>query len=151
MKLGPIPAGYQLHVKSWENDYDSVRTIVESGLSLDEVKFRVKLLKLFARNSKFNTGNVMAEYGYSEIDWGGLIAEFGKICSEHSAAFTAAFNIDFPFSDIDEEDQNEIIIEFSCRMMGCSECYVFRIFEDYAVYYVPAEIVQLNNAEVENG
>ncbi|USV40921.1 hypothetical protein [Xanthomonas phage BUDD] len=47
-----IKPGYQVHVRSWENDGDNYKTEILTGLSEDEAKFYVLLAKAFESRYK---------------------------------------------------------------------------------------------------
>lgn len=48
-----IPAGFQLHVNTWENDGDAAQTQIWSGIKIKEdVKFLVALVKKFTSNGR---------------------------------------------------------------------------------------------------
>lgn len=42
-----IPAGYQVHVRSWENDGDNYKITITSGLSYEDTLLLVKAASLF--------------------------------------------------------------------------------------------------------
>lgn len=42
-----IPKGYQLHIESWENDGNSVKTIIRSGLTENDVSYLIYLARFF--------------------------------------------------------------------------------------------------------
>jgi hypothetical protein len=48
-----IPAGYQLHVTTWENDGDYYKTTVLSGLTKEDTNFLVSIAKQFSRKGKY--------------------------------------------------------------------------------------------------
>lgn len=54
-----IPAGYQLHVTTWENDADAYNTEIFSGLTETDVKFLLSIAKKFVskNNSRNGLGN----------------------------------------------------------------------------------------------
>src|SRR3974390_400726 len=51
---GNIPAGYQIHFRTWENDGDNYKTQIISGLTVEDAHFYVSLAKNFERNSHGN-------------------------------------------------------------------------------------------------
>jgi len=56
--MSNIPAGYQLHVTTWENDADAYQTKILNGLGINDVTFLVALAKQFkSRNSSNGLGN----------------------------------------------------------------------------------------------
>lgn len=65
-----IPAGYQIHVTSWENDADSYATKIVSGLTEADVAFLVGVLGIcHSRNgrSKMGIGNGALEGDKAEL------------------------------------------------------------------------------------
>lgn len=44
-----IPKGYQIHIKTWENDFDSLKNTVSSGLTKDDVSYLIELASYFKK------------------------------------------------------------------------------------------------------
>lgn len=59
----PIPAGYQLHVTSWENDADDYGTEIISGLTEADVRFLLSIAKQFT--SRHGSGGGLGNQGNS--------------------------------------------------------------------------------------
>lgn len=51
--MSNIPAGYQLHVESWENDGDNYKTQIMNGLTLADVNFLLDVGKPFTRRGRW--------------------------------------------------------------------------------------------------
>ena len=54
MMCNEIPAGYQLHIKTWENDADHYLTQVISGLTEEDVKFHLFIVSHFYSRNGFS-------------------------------------------------------------------------------------------------
>lgn len=44
-----IPAGYQIHVTSWENDGDARATVTASGLTAGDIRFMIEIANFFGK------------------------------------------------------------------------------------------------------
>jgi hypothetical protein len=132
--MSSIPAGYQLHVYSWENDYDSRRSEVVSGLTLDEAKYYLEVAKLFKDDSQYHN---LTEW--DSVNWEDLYDAFQEINSRYAAVFNDFFP-GISFNDLDEDGKQDVITDITYTLMGGSEAYTFRTFEKYEAYYVPATI-----------
>lgn len=120
--MSTIKAGYRMTVTSWENDADHYNTITKDGLTENDVKLYVDVLRLAADgfgNMYEPSDKEMEKFG--EAVW--LV--FDKNGHKYEQ----------PDGCIDEGA--EIIGEFC----GYSEHYFTRVVEKIIVEYVPQEIV----------
>lgn len=49
-----IPKGYQIHIKTWENDFDSIKNTVSSGLTREDVSYLMELASYFEKKDQKN-------------------------------------------------------------------------------------------------
>lgn len=121
-----INAGYRMTVVSWEGDADNYNTIIQDGMSKEDVSFYVDLLKLIDRknNGKNDFGN-MYEPSDEEFD------RFGKalvpIFKKHGREY-------------DEEDPHYTGGDFISDFTGYSDHYFTRVVDKITVEYVPIAI-----------
>ena len=123
MKNTIIPAGYRLSVTSWENDGDNYRTEIISGLSDEQVRLRIALLKLFERKGAF--GN---EYSMDTEKNDALPEAYEKIISDHTNKT----------DDLTLEDIDDIV-----NQMGVANCSDFatRLCESFTVEYLEKPVI----------
>lgn len=55
--MAKIPAGFQMHIHTWENDGDAPGVEILSGLTREDVKFYLDLLQLFCSGNSNGYGN----------------------------------------------------------------------------------------------
>jgi len=63
--LANIPPGYQLHIRSWENDADNCITKIISGLEESDVKFYIYFLRHF--HSRYSNLKIGEGFGNQEV------------------------------------------------------------------------------------
>lgn len=150
----PIPAGYQLHISSWENDADDYRTEVLSGLTREDVAFLVSIIKQFSSRNKKPKG-----IGNTSIGDVPLIKLVLKALDNHpniSPDLRSCWTLDLPCAveDLDEFDGDEELAEASeqayeklCELIGSpvSEFYqdelnFCRVYEDHKVFLITAPV-----------
>jgi len=118
-----IPAGYQLHIHSWENDGDSPNTEILSGLSKGDVAFYIDLLE-----STKKYGNTMER----EVDDEEIHGVIQEVVGRHPGISETAKE-DFTFES--HEYLGDHIREVMFNLLGSSEHYDFRVFDGFEVYY----------------
>lgn len=122
-----IEAGYRLTVKSWENDYDNVRTMTIDGLSEEETRCYVDLALLLSKSSHEAPGYFGNIYNPSHQE----IEEFE----------TALINLAARYTNIFEEEEYYVdhCQDMIYDIFGAGDFYT-RKCEDISVQYVPHEI-----------
>jgi hypothetical protein len=131
-KNNNIPAGYQLHVTSWENDADNYKTEIVSGLTSEDVKYLLALLKNFGRKGKHGNENVGADV---------LLSIFTKTMEKHPDTSDECEK----FCPLDEREVHSVIEELlSAPSEGYDGDFV-RYFESFEVYFVPHEIIDVSD------
>ena len=152
-----IPAGYQLHTESWENDADASKTTILSGLSFEDVEFYLDLLSYFRSQNDHRVGMAPGLGNGSNLPET-IIAVVKSTLERHPniSADTRATWIDDLFDieleiDPDDADYNpladtyyEIICEellsYPVEDYYASQPYFCRVFDRAKVYFVETPI-----------
>lgn len=138
MKNTNIEKGYQLHVKTWENDSDHHKTHIINGLTKEDVSF---LITLFSHFKIDNLGNEHTAKGDILTAFLDAKAKHPKV-SEH---FKQSWHL------YDDEIQNYDIYvthkeDFIAHMLSTNgiervyESGYWRVFDGYEVFFIPEEI-----------
>ena len=129
------PAGYILEVTTWENDADNYKTVPIYGLELNDVKFLIKFFSHFKSSSR-NSVN----FGNSDLDpenTAKIMEVFKKTFNECPPSSPDIF-ADFKEFIDNEWDINECLIY---DIIGTwYESQMYRVADNFNVYYVPVEI-----------
>lgn len=83
MSIINIPAGYQLHISTWENDGDSYATQIVSGLSFTDAAFYIDLVYLFSSVNNHNR-NQPSGFGNDYVPSAKLATAIDKLMLVHS-------------------------------------------------------------------
>lgn len=141
-----IPAGYQLHVTTWENDADDYKTEILSGLSEIDVRFYLSLARAFESSNghnKVGLGNDSLDVEKFKGILQKSLKEFPLISEDIRNRWTAALE-----KEEEEEDEPgyffcELLADtiLSCPgdMANAYENFV-RVFDRYEVYYLNTPI-----------
>ena len=121
-----IPAGYQLHVTTWESAYDHYKTQVLSGLTKEDVEFYLDLMKpFFSKHDMVNPGT----FGNEKISVEVLIDMVMKLLGAHpnisqavSTKWNTALANDLP-GDLLEYYEVELYDVLCDDVLGVSEFY----------------------------
>lgn len=155
-----IKAGYQLIIDSWENDWDSFKSITLSGLSKEEVHFYIDLLKNFDSASCHDGG-----FGNESIDDNELVDYVNEVLLRHplvSEEITKNYNLGKVEDDFDEDHEFSDYVRDSYYVLVTdlldrpeseyyrSEHNFCRVFERVNVYLIPNEIINVTNEFYEN-
>jgi len=130
---GDIPAGYQIHITSWENDGDHYATQILSGLSEEDVCFYAELLPLFVSQSRggfSNRDNVLMESVIEAIEK--VLANHPKISNKLRKQFIDS-----------SPTEHDVIVETMRELLGYSEYYTFRVFSDMKVFYYQTPVKEV--------
>jgi hypothetical protein len=145
----PIPAGYQIHFTTWENDGDAYKTQIWSGIEQrEDVVFLLALARLFKsqndRNAGMGNGSVAAEVLVSAID------NLMLLHPDISRDMRQLFN--------DEREDDEDILADRWYDLICDrilstpeeECYYSeplfcRVFSSVNVYYFPQPVEEVTD------
>lgn len=141
--MNNIPAGYQLHIISWENDADNYRTKVISGLEYADVNFYLHFLRHF-------------HFSYSKEKIGVGFGNTNKSTypDAEKIAIESAWECYPPSSQKLIEDVKSSIEHWNnYPNQSCDWVYetigtwygsdIYRVFDDFSVYYVPTEILDI--------
>lgn len=164
IKMSTIPAGYQLHIHSWEGDADFSRVEIVSGLTIDDVYFYLELLPYF--NSSNGWGKL--GHGGESFDGPDFIQFLDKLLTNHpniSDSTREQWTIsEDELPDIDDEEydvfedeedidlRSEIMYERVCdTLLGyienqslCGES-LLRVYSKHEVYFVEKPIIDVTD------
>lgn len=146
-----IPAGYQLRTTTWENDGDSYKTQIISGLTKETVAFYIELGSLFESASRGtggfgNRGCTEGGDAYHNNDLYAVMAAIAKVVSNHPEADAEVLDrYSVVVEDADEfSEVHENLIE---DILGWTEDYYD---EQYFCRVVDKVEVFFYNAPIEN-
>lgn len=134
--INNIPAGYQLHINSWENDCDAYKIKIVSGLTEEDVRFYLEL----ARTFDGPLGNEHATSGVLDALIKATLKKHPKI----SQKVSDKFNYDLGSStqeEIDESDRTAydlVVEELLCDPVDDyfnNEAWFCRNFSSAEVYF----------------
>jgi hypothetical protein len=132
-----IPAGYQIHCETWENDGDNYKTTSISGLTKEDAKFYVDISKEFGVESRYGNDDISVEDARSIV--GRALKNNQMITSTTAKLWQERMS--------PEETSYDIIYLLRKKLLGNpSEGYdpsFCRAVEGVEVYYYPAEIVEV--------
>lgn len=126
-----IPAGYQLHTLSWENDGDNYKTTILSGLTKAEVRFYIDLGEIFKKyGNDFIKIEILKPYVKAVIDkHSNGISDDLKFLFEKALDSIDIYNI-----------LNSKILENPDEGYGIDFC---RAVESVKVFFIPNEIQEV--------
>lgn len=117
--------GYTMFVHSWENDWDYHNTMPHHFTDLNEVNFYFDWLELFNIDS-----NLQRIEPKNEDD---IIEELVKSTLELMKKHGLPLTVDWGDGAVPVD--KEWLYETANEMLGTSEFYDFRVFENAEVYY----------------
>ena len=124
--MASIPAGYQLHITSWENDGDNYNTILVNGLTKEDVACYLEILSLFKSKSQGGFANT----DRTDRD---AVAEAVMAAVENHPDISKATKKEFTFDD--PFYWSDHVHETMSDLLGQSEHCDFRVFDSFTVYY----------------
>src|SRR5581483_7486471 len=136
MSKKDIPAGYQLHIHSWENDGDAPSTEILSGLSKADTKFYIDLCNALAK-----WGNEVGSGASAEDGLYGEIADAIIATVKAHPDISPDLKKQYDLSDIDREDEYALpdaCQEIMFELLGAPttfDDYVCRVFDGFEVYF----------------
>lgn len=147
-----IPAGYQLHIESWENDGDARKTEIMSGLTVEDVKFVLEICSQFKSKNSFNKSGGR-NLGNGDVDGAVLLEVLSEALENHpniSQTVREQFTVDEIGHDgLDEDDAEymayEIITE---NLLGRAENEYYdgmfcRVFDRFKVYHYETPVEEV--------
>lgn len=148
-----IPAGYQLHITTWENDADAFQTKIISGLSDREVRFLLSIARRFrSRNGRLHED----PDGLSKLGNGGVsgekLAQIFKITQKEYSDVSQHFKDEW-FVDL---ENNEYIEDHAYETLTnlinypVDEYYrdvgnFCRVFDSYKVYHYETPVEDVSD------
>lgn len=118
--------GYQLQVRSWENDGDNYKIAITSGLTEQDVKFLLDVGKQFGNGGSHGGNEVIDEEELVELVTTAM--ENNVNVSERILSY---------FKDAPVEATQEYLLD------SPGEYYDYgfmRVFDTYRVFYIPTDI-----------
>jgi hypothetical protein len=146
--MSNLPAGYQLHITTWENDADNYHTQVMSGLSKEDVAFYVELAKGFrSKNSRPKGG-----LGNQQVDADTLVEYIDGMLAKHpniSEKVRNYWSTEDELADFDmalDDVKYDLYYEILCEnVLGNPDDYYdhgfCRVFDEFKVLFVPEEVI----------
>lgn len=147
--MNNIPAGYQLHITTWENDGDAYNTKIVSGLGLDDVTFLVALAKKF----KSCHNHIESGLGNGGTTRNQLVNAIESAMSEHmpNKKLQDEINGFITIQDENDEDDNngyyiyewlvETILGYPVEELYRYDYERFcRVFDSFNVFYYQTEV-----------
>ena len=134
-----IPAGYQLHITSWTNDADNYNTKIHDGLSEEDVKFLLDVVKPF--KSQHNGGR----FGNNDSCTGQINEHIFECLKKYPTTQFQECLEGFE-QDIDlDEDEEEIdgLSDLAYDLVGRDEYCGWRVFESAKVFFYPEEVKEV--------
>lgn len=123
-----IQAGYEIEVKSWENDGDNYNTKSIQGYNKADTAFIVEFVRLYSsKNARPNGGfGNMGDWDNQEPRYAAEKAVVVK--HKDTSAFARAI--------FDKEEENPYY-----ELFGASDTYQTRVLEYVKVFYHPEDVV----------
>lgn len=150
--MSNIPAGYQLHVTTWENDADDYNTKIISGLGLKDVTFLVALAKKF-HSCHNHTNKGLGNDSTTREQLVGAIEAAMTVCKPNEKIQK---QIDEIFNIQDEEDEDDgngyYVYEWLTEtLLGypANEMYRYdyerfcRVYSSHEVFYFKEEVIDV--------
>ena len=135
-----IPAGYQLHIRSWENDGDNYQTIVTNGLTKDECECMIAIAELFGSRSRYGNDYLSGEGQKIIVE--AIRHIFETIPVVRSEQFEEMFHLDAESFDPTYDALVEHILGSGVDNDGMFFC---RAVDYYKVFFVPSEITNVTS------
>lgn len=134
-----IPAGYQLHITSWTNDADNYKTTIHDGLSEEDVKFLLDVVKPF--KSHHNGGRFGNDDSCTSQINEHILECLKKYPTTQFQEYLEGFE-----TDIDpDEDEEEIdgLSDLAYDLVGRDEYCGWRVFESAKIFFYPEEVKEV--------
>lgn len=135
-----IPAGYQLHVTTWENDADNYSTQIINGLTEEDVHFLLSLARNFKSRNDTKPG-----LGNDEVDTD-VLTSLIRDALEANPDISSAVRADWIEGIASGDIAYELFID---RLLGSPGegygGYFCRVFDDYEVFYFKTEVKNVSD------
>ena len=131
-----IPAGYQLHITSWECDGDHYNTKTVSGLTREDVPCYLEVLSLFKSVSQGGFSNDQ------DVDRGAVMAAVLAVVEKHPDISERTRRIFTHFAR--PQYANDHLYERLSDLLGRSEHCDFRVFDSAKVYYYETPVMDVS-------
>lgn len=150
MNTQDIPAGYQLHITSWENDGDSHSTVIRSGLTKEDVDFKLDLLSSFGRQG--GHGNTEADEDFIIETVEGAVSRHPNVSQSVKDHFAVMMEQDVVGEGCDEDDVKAEYAQGCCTLItnylgypqnDCYGRFFIRMFDSFEVYYFDSPVANV--------
>lgn len=134
-----IPAGYQLHITSWTNDADNYNTTIHDGLSEEDVKFLLDVVKPF--KSKNNGG----QFGNNDSCTNQINEHILECLKQYPTTQFQEYLEGFEQDSDPEEEDEEIdgLSDLAYHLVGRDEYCGWRVFSSAKVFFYPEEVKEV--------
>jgi hypothetical protein len=148
-----IPAGYQLHVTTWENDADDYNTKITNGLGMGSILFLVALAKKF--KSKHNHKEKgLGNDSTTRDQLVDAIKSALAVSAPSTEMMSVIERLIAPAVEDDEDDVSGYYIhEWLCETLlgyAANEIYRYeysnfcRVYQSHQVFYFPLECMNVS-------
>lgn len=137
-----IPAGYQLHLTTWENDGDNYNTEIISGLTREDTRFFIQIASRFT--SVNNRYGAIGGLGNDFVSGNTLIDVIAKALSDNPN-ISDKIREEWTLENLDDDEALgcqayelliSVILGSPQEYDWCSgDSYFCRVFEDFKVFY----------------
>lgn len=135
-----IQAGYQLHVSTWENDGDSSKQLILSGLTENDVKFYLAVLHHFKSTNAHKGG--FGNAGVADED---MISIFADALGQHPDVSSKVLEL------YSVTDASMLYEALTANLIGCPDNEYYsgeyhnfcRVFESFEVFFIEMPIVNV--------
>lgn len=143
--VNTLKAGIMLIIHSWENDGDANQQVTLTGLTLEQARYYIDFCKLFVSCNNGGEGGVGNMSEISEEEYAtlldnvkALLEKYQLDTEEEKALSALTKGEENYFLMLDRYVQNE-----SCRLLGASEYYIFRVFDRYEAYLLETDVEEI--------
>lgn len=144
--MSDIPAGYQIHIRSWENDADHYKTTITSGLNNNEVRFFIEIANQFNSQNEWREGKTPG-FGNDTMNVIDMYQVLDSAFAKHGAGLTEHLqtkirNILDEYNEEDDEAFAESAYEWlTTNILGFTVDYIdydffVRVVDDIKVFYI---------------
>ncbi len=149
--INDIQPGYQIHFTSWENDADSYKTLIWSGIkSAEDVKFLLALAKKFTSKNGFErglgNGSVPADRLIAAVE--SAMAQVPGISDDMRAMFDGEREEDQDDEDLADRWYDliaEQILGYPVEQIYLDEAWFCRVFSYAQVYYFDRQVPDISS------
>lgn len=128
-----IKAGFQLQITSYTNDGDSYNTTMHDGLSADDVRLVLEIVK------PFKSQHCGGKWGNKNVNGDVVDGHVFECFNNHPNIKESAY-----YQWVDGDDSMDGLSDFVFDLVGADEYCGWRVFESFKVYYIPERLNDLS-------